>query len=641
MRNNRFHHPIEGPFVSRTIHIIFAFILALFALNGVAQTIAAPYETHDTVLQEDFVYDVHADGSYTLDRFKSMRINNQQGVQASGQVPLQYSATLEELEVLEAYTTTKDGKRIDVAADKILQQQSPVSAGAPMFDDAKVKTIVFPNVEPGVTLNFRVRTNQKVPLFPGAFSMSLEFPQTWDFKASSVTVRAPDSMPLYVEAIDLPGGEVKSDRPGTKVWRWTLENPSLHMPEPGSVAATDFSPRLAVTSFSSYDAAARAYLDRAKPKAAVTPAIQKLADEITQGSTDKRTQAAALYRWVSKEIRYVGIFLGFGGVVPHSADDIAQARYGDCKDHVTILEALLAAKGIQSSTVLVNTGGSFWLPKVAITPGKFNHVITYLPEFKLYVDSTVGMAPFGVLPPQEYGKPVLLTDDGTGKARLETLPLVNAVQDNVRVTTNVVLAPDGVIKGESKIVNSGIYEMISRMIFAGIPKGAEAQVAAQILTMAGQPGTGSYQFADVRDLTQAFNYTSQFASPNFAQLPGPSAVRVPTGLGSLVGIAGILQLTVLEKRDHPMQLAGGHQEEVTNFTFPSGTKFLSLPKPVTVENAVGRYQSTYTESGTTITAKRTFGYKLNKVILNPDEYSLSRELGKAVYRDFTSQILFQ
>lgn len=627
--------------MSRPAQVLYVLILTLFALDGIAQAPTASYETLDTVLQEDSIYDVQADGTYTQERYKQMRINNQKGVQASSQVPLRYSTTLEELEVLEAYTTTKDGKRIDVAADKIMLQQSPISAGAPMFDDAKVKTIVFPNVEIGSILSFRVRIKQKVPLFPGAFSLSRDFPRTWDFKSVSVTVRAPEAMKLYVVAIDFPGGEVKTDRPGTRMWRWTLENPSLHLPEPGSVAASDFSPRVAVTSFPSYEAAAKAYLERAKPKAAVTPDIQKLADRITDGITDKRAQAEALYRWVSKEIRYVGIFLGFGGVVPHAADEIAQARYGDCKDHVTILEALLAAKGIQSSTVLVNAAGSFWLPKVAITPGQFNHVITYLPEFKLYVDSTVGMAPFGVLPIQELGKTALLTDDGTGRAQLVVLPHAKATQDGVRVATHVVLTADGAIEGESNIVNSGVYELLARQIFSGIPKGAETQVAAQVLTMAGQPGTGTYKFHDARDLSQPFNYTSHFVSPNYAQMSGPSALRVPAGLGSLTGIAGIVRSVALAKRDFPMAIGGGYEEEITTFTFPSGTKFLSLPKPVTKENALGRYQSTYTEDGATITIKRAMNYKLGKATLNPDEYLLYRELGKAVYGDLTAQILFQ
>jgi len=627
--------------VSKPAHAFFVLILALFAFDGIAQTPAAPYEVPFTILQDDEVYDVRADGTYVREHFNSKRINNQQGVQGAGQMRLSYSTTLQELDVLEAYTLGKDGKRTDVAADKILLQQSPQSAGAPMFDDAKVKNIVFSAVEPGVTLNYRVRMTQKIPLFPGAFSMVQAFPRTSDIKASSVTVRAPESMQLFIEAIDLAGGEVKSDRPGTKMWRWTLENPSLHLPEPGSVAATDYSPRVAATSFPSYAAAAQAYLERAKPKAAVTPAISKLADQITDGITDKRAQAETLYRWVSKEIRYVGIFLGFGGVVPHSADEIEKARYGDCKDHVTILEALLAAKGIQSSTVLVNTAGSFWLPKVAITPGLFNHVITYLPEFKLYVDSTVGLAPFGVLPLQERGKQVLVTDDGTGQSRIDTLPLSNSQKDRVRVLTKVEVTPEGAIRGESSIVDTGVYELLARGIFSRMPKGTEALVASQVLSKTGQPGTGTYKIGDARDLARPFAYDTQFDSPNFAQLPGPGAMRVPPGLGSLSGIVAIVGVLGQAKRDFPVGVSGGYKEEITTLSFPETTKITALPKPVSKENALGKYTSTYTADGATITIKRTFDSKLAKATLNPDEFLLYRELGDAVYRDFRSQILFQ
>jgi len=628
--------------LKKTVAVFFSLSL-LMPLGTLAQAPAAtPYETFDTVLQEDFVYDVQSDGTYTLDRFKSMRINNQQGVESSGQVPISYSTSLEEMAVLEAYTTTKDGKRIDVPTNKILEQQSPVSSYAPIFNDEKVKVIVFPNVEIGSILSFRVHSKQKVPMFANEFSMTKAFGQNWDYKTSTVTVRVPESMQMYVEAIDLAGGEIKTDKPGTKMWRWTLEKPTLIAPEPGSVSDADFSPRLSVSSFPNYEAVASAYLARAKPKAAVTPAIQKLADKITSGITDKRVQTEALYRWVSGEIRYVGIFLGFGGFVPHSADEIANVRYGDCKDHVTILDALLAAKGIRSSTALISAGNSLWLFKEAFTPYQFNHVITYLPDFDLYVDSTTsGLAPFGVLPPSEYGRTVLLTDEGTGKAKLVTLPTVNAAQNQVHVQTKVTLSKNGTLKGDSKTENTGVYELFSRSIFSNVNKGAESQVAGQVLTMNGQPGTGSYSYADVRNLTKPFGFTGQFESPNYVQMSGPAAIRIPLGLGNINGISGIFHSVALPKRNLPMIVGGGYEEEVTTLTMPEGTKIIALPKPVTKENALGRYQSTYEQSGQIITVKRAMTYTMNKAVISPEEYQMFRQLGVAVYQDFNAQILFQ
>ena len=59
---------------------------------------------------------------------------------------------------------------------------------------------------------------------------------------------------------------------------------------------------------------------------------------------------------MAQNIRYVAVYLGNGGLEPNSAQSILDNHYGDCKDHVTILEALLAAKGIASSPVLIGAG---------------------------------------------------------------------------------------------------------------------------------------------------------------------------------------------------------------------------------------------------------------------------------------------
>ncbi|MEX0632225.1 transglutaminase family protein [Serratia ureilytica] len=115
----------------------------------------------------------------------------------------------------------------------------------------------------------------------------------------------------------------------------------------------------------------------------MTPGIQALADNITAGISDRREQAEALYRWVAQNIRYVAVYLGNGGLEPNSAQSILDNHYGDCKDHVVILEALLAAKGIASSPVLIGMDEGPILPKVPLL-SRFNHAITYVPEFKLY-----------------------------------------------------------------------------------------------------------------------------------------------------------------------------------------------------------------------------------------------------------------
>ena len=152
----------------------------------VAAVQAAPI----TQLQSDTTYDVRADATYTIEQFTRIRVEDPEAVRAVAQMPLQYSESLQALEILEAYTTTRDGKRIEVTPDKVLEQQAAESSRAPMFSDRKVKTIVFPQVEVGAILTARWRRTQSKPDFPGLFSMWETVGRVIDLESETVTLRA-------------------------------------------------------------------------------------------------------------------------------------------------------------------------------------------------------------------------------------------------------------------------------------------------------------------------------------------------------------------------------------------------------------------------------------------------------------------
>lgn len=615
-------------------------IAILLAICQAGLAHAAEFQPNVTFLKDEIVYDVKADGTFTVDEVVSIRINTDQGVKTRSQYPLRYSASLQDVDVVEAYTVAKDGKRLDVASDMVMLQQSPQSSDAPMFDDGKVKTIVFPGVEIGATLNVHLIKKQKIALFPGHFSMVEAAWSDNEHQSMRITVRAPSSLKLFVDVVGLQGGQLESDKPEMQLWRWSLQNSPGHAQEIGSVGAIDRSPRVAVTTFSGYESAGAAYQGRAKAKSVVTPAIQRKADEITHGLTDKRMQAEALYRWVSLNIRYVAIYLNFGGVVPHDADAILDAKYGDCKDHVAVLEALLSAKDIKSSPVLVNATDGYWLPKVAVTPGVFNHVITYLPDYKIFLDSTPGIAVFGTLPIAVQGKSALVVNDGTGKPMIVTLPLSSPESDKVNVLTKLVIDPQGNVTGSSKVTNSGVFDWLSRQIFSTFPPGVGPQVASRVLSMTGQNGSGTYLHGEVRDLDAPFAYQTRFQLPGVAQFPGPGAMMVPLGLSSFNNIASAFEGIGPEKREHPMPYAGRRVTETIVLHLPDGVKVSALPMPAKLSSPLGTYESNYVRDGQTITVKRTLDLRLASALLQPDQYTAFRVMGMAVMRDIRGQLVY-
>ncbi len=601
---------------------------------------AAAYRPDTTLLTQDIVYDVHADGTYTKDVTESWRIDTEKGVREDGEGRLSYSTSLQALDVTEAYTLTKDGRRVAVGAGQIHDQQTPESARAPMFDDNKVKVVVFPAVEVGATLVLHSRLTQKVPIFPGQFSALNYFTDNVRRESMQLTVRAPADMPLHVDAVDLPGGRVESDRPDTQVWRWSLTGRPARTPELSATANLDHSPRVAITSFADYAQIGAAYQQRALDKAAVTPRVRALAEQLTQGVSDRRKQAEILYDWVSTQIRYVAIHLGFGGVVPHDADAILAAGYGDCKDHVTLLEALLAARSIRSEPVLINLGDAYWVPKVALPLGVFDHAISWLPEFDLYVDSTAGFARFGVLPPGELGKVALVAGGEGSPGGLRTLPLANPDTARVTVTTRMNVARDGTVTGSARVENGGYFDLAARQLMASVPPGMEEQLAERVLFVTGQDGSGTYHHGDVRDLSVPFDYGADFRLPDYALFPGPGAFKVPPGLGSFEGISGTFIAAGPDTRKFPIAVPGRHLTEISIITLPAAIRVPRLPKPVSVSLPLGTYTATYRANGATVTVTRDLWLTPPGPVITPADYPAFRKLGLAVKRDLRTQLVY-
>ncbi|MGC3980410.1 MAG: DUF3857 domain-containing transglutaminase family protein [Steroidobacteraceae bacterium] len=620
---------------SNLIAYLLKITLTLTLLGAASSVVAAPF----TIVKDAITYDVRTDGLYTYEESSSVKINDAQGVALLGQVPVSFSDSLQKLDVIEAYTSTTDGKRIDVAPDKIIVQQLPASANAPTFSDHKLKIIIFPQVEIGSTLNMRIRREQLKPELPGVFSMQEVFAKTAEYENAELTLRTAAGIDLKIDSNGLTGGEVKGAGAGRE-WHWTLSKQAATLAEPGSVGMEDVSPFVAATSLKNYDDFARAYMIGATPAAKVTPAVQQQANKITQGIENRRAQAEAIYRWVSANIRYVAIFMNVGGFVPHDADAILQARYGDCKDHVVLLEALLAAKGISSSPVLLNGTNDYSLPKVAVLSA-FNHAMTYLPEFQLFVDSTSGYARFGVLPDSSTGKTVLVPSGGDGKSALMKTPLLGNQTDKISVKTTATIATDGTVTGKNSVTATGAYDLAHRVILDALPKPQLPQIANTLLARSGQNGTADFQFEDAHDLTQWFSYESDFNLPGRITLPGPGAFNDNLGIGTPIGIASLVAGAALPNRALAFACSGGAREEVTVLTLPSNLKISTLPKATKFDSRIGSYESSYIQAENLITVKRKLELLFTNPTCNSDDYTEIKKLAATVLQDLRAQYLYK
>jgi hypothetical protein len=385
-----------------------------------------------------------------------------------------------------------------------------------------------------------------------------------------------------------------------------------------------------ITSFPNFQALGEAYWSVSKDKIEVTPEIKRIADEATKSLNDKRQQAAALYDWVVNNVRYVAIELGRGGYVPHSAAAILANRYGDCKDYAVILCSLLAAKGIESFPVLINSGESDWLPKVA-APEAFNHAIVWIPGLQLYLDSSTGYTPFGILPLGDRARMALLAGSGS---KLIAMPASDPEANAINTTVEMTVQPDGNVEGKSSSELSGFAEVVWRMI---LDKAPNSLVVSNVLRQYGQAGTGSMETLSPREITKPFHVNVKFTLTDAVTTPGPASCRIPVGFA----LAPVESLGLFSKTDEiPRSLLFGAMKLVERYslTFPSDIHIDNVPKGATLENEVGRFKSAYVVKDRSVIVERTFVCLTD--FISPEAYPALRRLIAAAIKDARAQILY-
>jgi len=571
-------------------------VVALFALALLFVLAEGQPAVDFEVVRYRAHYAVNADGTFAATIEQVERALTPNGVQQVGQASMIYSQSMQSLEVVEAYTQKADGSKIPVPKDKIFVQAPPETQDAPTFSDDKVVKVVFPQVAVGDEVHVTWRLVQNKPYFPGQFYAADLEPIDLVVRRVEITVDAPIDMPLYWRKRgDAELGDyrvVEKTEGGRHTIVATFSRAKPIPLEPGMVDARQVSPAFVVTTFKDWASIGAAYWQRAKDRVEVTEAIRKTAEEVA-GDTRGLEAARRLYDWVAKNIRYVGLELGVGGYVPQSAEEVLNQRYGDCKGYVTLLQALLKARGIASEPVLIHLGEDYGLLP-APTPEQFNHAILYLPQYGVYLDPTTRYAPFGVLVLGDLSKPVV---HAGANPRLAKTPSGDPERDFYQETQRLDLGADGTLKGQASIRMGGYVDAQMRTILASVPKVAYPRLIQALLGRFAEGGSGSLHTTALSDLGTPLQVQAEWKSPKVT-VPGDRLTlgHVPVGF-TLVPLTQLRPYAAPESRRFPVSVGAFAARYQKTLSYPEGYRSALLPKDVELKNDAGRFVARYVDRG--------------------------------------------
>jgi transglutaminase-like putative cysteine protease len=318
-----------------------------------------------------------------------------------GDFDISYSPPYEDLSFSDCEVLRADGKLVRLDPDAIRDTHEQ-SVGDYQWGQRKFFSL--PGVSPGAVLHVRYRTTWKTFPMP---HVSLEIPIGQDLaaEAAAVQVSVPKETPFHfaLEQVAAADPVIKQTTYGT-TYSWSFENLPAQVHE--VLVPPGLHSRLLISTYPDWATFAEWYGRISKLTDEVTPEIAAKAKELTREARDERAKVLALYNYVTR-LRYVAVPLGVNSFRPHAAANVLQNEYGDCKDKANLFNALLHSVGIEARLVLVPRFSQAHedLPGLA-----FNHAISQvnLGGKSVWVDTTDDVCRFGMLPPGDPGRKVLV-----------------------------------------------------------------------------------------------------------------------------------------------------------------------------------------------------------------------------------------
>jgi hypothetical protein len=554
-----------------------------------------------------------------------------------------------QLTLLKAWILFPDAKEYE------LKERDAIETGAfaeALYADERVKILRIPAPKIGSVIGYEYELRSspgilqeiwhfqdEIPVCKARFELQL--PSSWTFKTYWVNHSAVNPQP----------------GPNNR-WSWELESLPATAEEPGmpdrrAIAGwlgISYSPSTAISGFPMLSCWTdigswfkQLLANRDQPDGSIRQKVM----ELTAAAPAPLDKIQALAAFVQKEIRYVAIEIGIGGYQPHSAVDVFRNRYGDCKDKATLLRAMLAAVGVDSYPVLVNSRRGVVNPEfpsalnfdhliLAIplpsgTSYKGIHAIDQSPKFGtlLYFDPTDPVVPFGLLPESLQASHGLLV--GAAGGELRELPLLPASLNKLLRVTEVTLSTSGTTNGAVTEIRCGALasNLRARLLPASM---AERSKQVESLLAKVVPG-GVLKTAGLGNLDDSstdliVRYT--FETEGYSKAAGNLLLFQPPALNQQAD--AFLHGNSDTRRQYPVEFASLFtQSDIVELKIPTGYTVDEVPAQLEINTSFAKYQRKWEVAGALLRCVRK--YEIDTIRIPAEQWDEARRFSMAVAAD--------
>jgi transglutaminase-like putative cysteine protease len=503
-----------------------------------------------------------------------------------------------------------------------------LSGGGELVDDVKFRVLAIPAPDPGNIVGYEYEVEER-PFF---LQDMWYFQEADPVRETHYSLQLPSGWEFRDFWLNHP--EVKASQAGNNLWQWTVSDVKEIRHEPamppyqgiaGQMIVTFFPPGgKAANGFAAWDDMGKWYFNLVGERVDASPEIKQQVGKLTASATTPLQKMQALAEFVQRDIRYVAIELGIGGLQPHAAAEVFSHRFGDCKDKATLMRSMLHEIGVQSYHVVINNRRGAVTRDMPAHDG-FNHVITAikLPEDLhddslvavlqhpklgrlLFFDPTDDITPFGQIAGELQDNYALLVIPDGGE--LIALPQQPPAMNSIERTAKLTLDAGGTLKGNVKEVRLGGRAWSERYALMKVSTDADRVKPIETL-LANSLSSFHITHATVSNLhhtDQPFGFDYTFESDHYAKNAGGLLLVRPRVLGN----KAFNLFESKEPRKFPFEFEGPARDVDTfEIVIPAGYEVDDMPPPVDADFGFASYHSKTEVTGGVIRYTRTFEVK--------------------------------
>lgn len=580
-----------------------------------------PADTDAVILLDERLTTISPAGEVRITYRKVYRILRPQG-RTLGTVYVYFDGETQ-LKFLKGWSITSRNEEYEVKESDAVETSAFSES---LYADTRYKLLQIPASQPGSVIGYEYQQRQRPSVLQAVWSFQdqipvrqarfvLELPQNWSYTAY-----------WRNHAV------VNPQQAGQNRWTWELANIEPIQLEPQMPTWRSVAGQLGISfasnshaapesSHSTWAQVGRWYAQLTSDRREVTPQIREKTRELVTGANDPMEKIRRLASYVQHSIRYVAIEIGIGGFQPHAAHEVLANGYGDCKDKVTLLSAMLREAGLDSYYVLINDAREYLAPDFP-SPVGFNHAIlairvpqqtggglfatlshTRLGPLLLF-DPTDSSTPLGYLPATLQSNYALLVTDGDGE--LVKLPLLSPSTNRLLRVATLTLDKSGSLKGTVEEARNGIAATSLKERLLHLPKAQRQKVFENLLSeLVDGAVLTSASVSDLNDFSAALSIKYDLTAHAFAQRAGDLFLFRACALGRT-------RSDVLEgePRKHAVVFSNSVLEsDVFSISFPAEYAIDELPQHVNYKYPFATYKSESHAAEHVLYYRRTYELK--------------------------------